>query len=641
MDGSDAAGDLDRISDLPDDLLLLILSYVSEANVVSSTAMLSRRWRRVWTHAQDLVFDDEFGGSLREPKRGRRIADPPAGHFGRFVDWAFAQRGDAQIQSVKILMSRRASATPEQVNEWIRYAVQRAVKYFQLNACDSPPLRSYGFRTGRHGKLLPIVEFSSHGRTASISLRPPLDAKREEPWENNPYRDFPVHQHIPSPAPLRGKHPMDFPLLPLGLGARERVDRGVAVIPAGSRAAKGGLNLSSIPFRLKLPASPAAMHESLTHLRLDSAWFGEDVAVAGRRTLGDFVSSCCPRLRKLVLVDPMRLPRLVLRAEALEELVVVTTRGLQTLDVTAPNLRFFELCYFYCWKSATKYGVTIDIVVRIAAPKLDEIAINSSRIAEKDNLDLCIHDLTSYCRNSDYGLWLIKNCPNVERINLRLQGGALPTDRIDDLSDMGAPRLHKARSMIVEIRRFEDQRFVISVWSLLLMCPGLTSLCIKNLIFSEESFEDQGTSTEIICSNTWTNNRNISLESLTEIRLTNFTGTDGEMDIVSVLFRSSSSIKTMTVNTPGSCLDIVENADDDDLYHQLLKIAPQTHGCWHYKSYVYTWTRYATDECGAFPSNGDPATYPHSALPSLFAPKILQTLLASNHGVVFVFVASV
>uniref|UniRef100_I1P909 Uncharacterized protein n=1 Tax=Oryza glaberrima TaxID=4538 RepID=I1P909_ORYGL len=282
-----------------------------------------------------LCFDDD------RQSRWRRLAN-----FGGFVDWAFAQRGDADIQSVIIFMSRLDSATPEQVNEWLRYAVRRVVKTFWFNACDSTPIGAWWAPPPRdHGHQLPTVELPSHGRTASINL-----------------------------------------------------------------------NLSSYPFRLKLPASPAARYEALTDLSLSSAWFGEDEAVAGRRTLADFISSCCPRLRKQI-IDPMRLPQLVLRAEALEELIVASTRDTQTMDVTAPNLRIFELHYFNSMTSVTSYGESIDLVVRITAPRLEEIAINNSTLEIEDNLDLRIHGLASVrrlknltlamhghnCCNTDYG----------------------------------------------------------------------------------------------------------------------------------------------------------------------------------------------------------------------------------------------
>ena len=89
---ADPAGDVDRISALPDDLLHFILSFVRDAKAVTRTAALSRRWRRVWIYAQQLAL---LGTQVRPG------ADP-----GQFVDWVLAQRGEADIEALSISMSR-------------------------------------------------------------------------------------------------------------------------------------------------------------------------------------------------------------------------------------------------------------------------------------------------------------------------------------------------------------------------------------------------------------------------------------------------------------------------------------------------------------------------------------------------------
>lgn len=109
----DPVGDIDRISALPDDLLHAILAGVGEATAVTRTAVLSKRWRRVWIHVQRLKLVDT-------KLMLRRAA--PAYCFAGFVDWVLACRGDADIGSLKISMMRRYShhdccAPPELVNE--------------------------------------------------------------------------------------------------------------------------------------------------------------------------------------------------------------------------------------------------------------------------------------------------------------------------------------------------------------------------------------------------------------------------------------------------------------------------------------------------------------------------------------------
>jgi hypothetical protein len=104
------------------------------------------------------------------------------------------------------------------------------------------------------------------------------------------------------------------------------------------------MHLSS--YRILLPAAAAgddAKYEALTELDLSGAAFDEDAPGGGGRTLGGFVSSCCPRLRKLDICFPKGLPQLVIRSETLEELRLSQADGLRTLDVAAPSLRVLKL----------------------------------------------------------------------------------------------------------------------------------------------------------------------------------------------------------------------------------------------------------------------------------------------------------
>ncbi|GJN11453.1 hypothetical protein PR202_ga29648 [Eleusine coracana subsp. coracana] len=58
-DGHHRPGE-DHISGLPDDLLHLILLRLGSTRVAARTSVLSRRWRRVWTHLPRLdLFNEE------------------------------------------------------------------------------------------------------------------------------------------------------------------------------------------------------------------------------------------------------------------------------------------------------------------------------------------------------------------------------------------------------------------------------------------------------------------------------------------------------------------------------------------------------------------------------------------------------
>uniref|UniRef100_A0A0E0HJX1 F-box domain-containing protein n=1 Tax=Oryza nivara TaxID=4536 RepID=A0A0E0HJX1_ORYNI len=429
------ADDLDRISALPDDLLHVILSILGDATMVTRTAVLSRRWRRVWTHAQKLSFVDT------DPK----IRAKP-GHY---------------------------------------------------ETDDDHPL--------------PILELPSNARTTSIELR-----------------------------------------------------------------------LSS--FRLRLPVSPSARYEALTELNLRSMCFDEEEA--GARTLGDFVSTCCPRLRKLEIWGLKKLTQLVLCTEALEELDVNYSNDLQKLDVNAPNLRVLGIKLFIISLPLIDENSNKHLVVGIVAPMLEEIDMH----IWADRLDMHIHDRTSvrhlrnlglrmrgqYSCNTDYGLWLLKNCPNIEHLDIYLRH-MFSMNGLIDLMDKGAPRLHKVRSMVVKTSYlWPEHRFVTCVRPLLLMCPGLRSFCVK--ISGRDKiplFEDP---------NTLASQPNITMDFLHEASIIGFTGTDQEMHLVSFLFGCSTSI---------TCMTILPECDDNDDPNrsQLLEIPFTGHGCWHFQRDKYTWKR--------------------------------------------------
>ncbi|GJN30741.1 hypothetical protein PR202_gb19075 [Eleusine coracana subsp. coracana] len=203
----EAAGDLDRISALPDDLLYIILDYLPDVTVAARTAVLSRRWRRICINARCLALSETTEMTC---------ATAPC-RFAEFVDWVLAQRGDDDVESLHISMRRPKCASVERVNEWIRYAMQHVVESSKLYM---PPYCSVNdYEQQQEAVVLP-----SHGAATSIWM----DLRR---------------------------------------------------------------------YRLQLPAISGAVvrYEKLTTLSLSVSSFVE----VGGFTLGDFVSTSCPRLRKL------------------------------------------------------------------------------------------------------------------------------------------------------------------------------------------------------------------------------------------------------------------------------------------------------------------------------------------------------
>ncbi|KAL6640306.1 hypothetical protein ACP70R_022155 [Stipagrostis hirtigluma subsp. patula] len=502
----DSAGDLDRISVLPDDLLHVILALVGDAAAVTRTAVLSRRWRRVWVGTRGLSFSDTTMN---------------AGDAAGFVDWALAQCRDADMDSLEISMDRDDGLpSPEQVNRWFRYAARHVAGSFHLRL-------SRGSTPG-------IIELPGDGRSRPTSIR-------------------------------------------LRLGAR---------------------NL------LKLPP-PEARYEALTELALHSTWLGEETR-PGWRALGDFVSSSCPRLRKLDVDRPRWLRRLVLRAEALEELRLSGALDLRTLDVAAPSLRVLQLqeC-FYGTHTYRDGGRVVHKAARVAAPRLEEVAV-SGVLCGRPHLD--VHGLSSvrrlgdlelrmhgqYCRDTGHDLWLLESCRGAEHVGLSLCHCEPPSrgamDGFVDIAAEGAAPFASVRSMVVDAGRFPEHHLVSSMSPLLQRFPCLRSLCIR---FTERLGNkrqyclcrgaDYATRGEIDLRSK--NHGKILFGSLEEVEISGFAGAP-QWDLVSFLFESSDAIKRMSVEMDGAPKRVVP---------ELLKIPSTDRGRWHFEKNMYIWTSQATE----------------------------------------------
>ncbi|CAN6290187.1 unnamed protein product [Urochloa humidicola] len=416
-----ASGDTDRISALPDDLLHAILGGVSEATAVIRTAVLSKRWQRVWIHAHHLELEDT---------KVCRDATPAADcRFAGFVDWVFARRGDAGIGSLEITMSQHdCYASPEQVNEWIRYGMRRVAKSFSLELPHRP------FKRSRIRRL---------------------------------QKGLPPDDEADAPAAI--------------------------VLPSHGRVASITLDLAH--YRFQLPVAALARYEALTELNLYGVWFDEAAAPGGGRTLGDFVSSCCPCLRNLDVMSPIGLAQLVIRSETLEELELFLADDLHTLDVAAPRLCVLKLrlCFGNIQRLSGNDHAISKRLARIAAPtpRLEEIEIDHFSCLRHPNLD--VHDTASvrrlselhlhmhgpYCSIDD-DLRLLEKCPGVEHIGVSLVHGTGATSGgFVDLTTEGAVLFANVRSMEVKAPLISGGQLVSSISSLLSRCPHLRSLSVN------------------------------------------------------------------------------------------------------------------------------------------------------------------
>nr|TKW35179.1 hypothetical protein SEVIR_2G354901v2 [Setaria viridis]TKW35180.1 hypothetical protein SEVIR_2G354901v2 [Setaria viridis] len=148
------------------------------------------------------------------------------------------------------------------------------------------------------------------------------------------------------------------PLCPLTLPRGLRANS-ITLVPSGISFQHG-------PLVLPGPDAPTSFG-ALTELSLSRVRLQERV-----RPLGELLSSCCPRLRKLRLSKVsggLRLWPLVLHLDMLEELVVDRVESFNKLQVVSANLRVLGV--HSCFGSVSQWGIYT--VVEISAPRLEAV----------------------------------------------------------------------------------------------------------------------------------------------------------------------------------------------------------------------------------------------------------------------------
>ncbi|XP_056853963.1 probable FBD-associated F-box protein At1g32375 isoform X1 [Raphanus sativus] len=119
---------MDLISELPEALLLNILSLLP-AQDVASTMFLSKRWRFLWTSVPRLEYDDSYQGT--EYRK-----------FSRFVDRFLFLHESPVIETLHFKLGKTCGG--EDIRVWIRAADKCCVRelIFEIDASsnDSPPI---------------------------------------------------------------------------------------------------------------------------------------------------------------------------------------------------------------------------------------------------------------------------------------------------------------------------------------------------------------------------------------------------------------------------------------------------------------------------------------------------------------------
>ncbi|KAL1199131.1 putative FBD-associated F-box protein [Cardamine amara subsp. amara] len=114
---------MDIISNLPDELLLRILSSLPSNDVVA-TMLLSKRWQFLWTMVPKLDFDDSVHEYFGEHGVDYRV-------FQEYVDRVLASNKAPVLETLKFKLSCRLSSTDD-ITTWLRIANARRVRELEI-----------------------------------------------------------------------------------------------------------------------------------------------------------------------------------------------------------------------------------------------------------------------------------------------------------------------------------------------------------------------------------------------------------------------------------------------------------------------------------------------------------------------------
>ncbi|CAH8279900.1 unnamed protein product [Arabidopsis lyrata] len=108
-----------RLSDLPDELLLKILSSLPMFKETLATRLISKRWKGPWKLVPDVMFDDD---------------DTPFKSFETFMSFVYGSllSTDAQIlDRLHLKLNQNYSASD--INFWVQIAVNRSVRELRID----------------------------------------------------------------------------------------------------------------------------------------------------------------------------------------------------------------------------------------------------------------------------------------------------------------------------------------------------------------------------------------------------------------------------------------------------------------------------------------------------------------------------
>ncbi|KAL7136223.1 hypothetical protein ABFS83_10G015200 [Erythranthe nasuta] len=121
-------GDGDRISQLPDDILVDILSLLS-LKEAARTSVLSSRWINLWKHTPSLDFDAK--SSLRKIKKNIKLLKSERPKYVKWVNSVLQSHKSTTLKEFKIHF--RFDITDENsITQWLEFAFSRQVQRLEL-----------------------------------------------------------------------------------------------------------------------------------------------------------------------------------------------------------------------------------------------------------------------------------------------------------------------------------------------------------------------------------------------------------------------------------------------------------------------------------------------------------------------------
>ncbi|KAL7108690.1 hypothetical protein ACP275_06G128000 [Erythranthe tilingii] len=123
-------GDDDRISELPDDILVDIISYLS-LKEAACTSVLSSRWLNLWKHTHSLNFEagsgiDKIAMQLRNERKGERLK------YIAWVNHILQSHESATLKEFRICFDLSKSSQ-KAITKWLAYAFSRQVQRVEVD----------------------------------------------------------------------------------------------------------------------------------------------------------------------------------------------------------------------------------------------------------------------------------------------------------------------------------------------------------------------------------------------------------------------------------------------------------------------------------------------------------------------------